>query len=97
MFDILYNEIMTTQTKRNTKKIGLRELVRNSKVLREQLERGQAFTLLANGVEIAKITPIKKKGAKYNKEDYFKKLAGSVEDKPGLSNKEIDDIIYGKV
>ncbi len=97
MSDISYNENMTMQAKRNkAKKIGLRDFVRNSRAVREQLERGQVFTLLANGVEIAKLTPIKRKGAKYSKEDYFNELLGSVKSKAELSNKEIDEIIYGK-
>ena len=77
-------------------KIGLRELAHNTKSIRGQLERGQVFALFANGTEIGKITPTKKKQFKYTKQDFMDSIVGSIKDKPGLTNEEIDNLIYDK-
>jgi len=77
---------------RQMRKIGLRELSRNTKMVREALERGEGFILLANGTAVGTISPIKKKKTK-TKEDFFK-LIGSIKGVKGLTNEEIDRLIY---
>ncbi len=79
----------------NIRRIGVRDFVRNTKKYRKQLERGESFVLSSNGKEFAILKPIKNKEKKYSKQDLLDAIFGTITDIPGLSNEEIDDIVYG--
>ncbi len=55
------------------------------------------FELYLRNKKIAKISPSvskKTRDKKYTREDFFKNIVGSIKDKPGLSNEDIDKIVY---
>jgi len=78
----------------NLRRIGIREFVRNTKTISKQLKRGEAFVLCSNGEEIALIRPMSKEKNKYSKKDFLDAIVGIIKYVPGLSNEEIDAIIY---
>lgn len=77
------------------RRIGIREFVRNTKTIRKQLANGESFVLCSNGEEIALIQPIENEKKMYTRQDFFDSIFASITDTPGLSNEEIDDIVYG--
>ncbi len=80
-------------TKITPTKIGMRELVRNAKKIKEAAAAGEAFDVLDHGVTMFHIIPpIPEKVIKYTMED-LKKIRFSTGDKNLSMN--IDKIVYG--
>jgi len=50
--------------------------------------------LYARDTALYRLIPVKQK-KKYSKADFIKNMVGSVKNMKGLTNKQIDDIIYG--
>ena len=75
-------------------KIGMRELVRNAKKIKEAAARGESFDVQDHGVTAFRIVPpMPEKIIKYTWED-LKKIRFSSDDKNLAMN--IDKYLYGK-
>jgi len=90
MFDILYTINMKTNT---ITKIGMREFLRNIKVIKEKVAKGQSFEVLERTKPMFRIVPIPSHSTqRYELADLAQfKFKGAK-----YTSQEVDTVVYGK-
>ena len=74
--------------------IGMRELLRSPKKIKEATGRGQSFIVYDHRQPVFRVVPIKVNKKKYTIDD-IRNMAGVIKTKPKHLNKTDNELVYG--